>query len=287
MILLPILMKKHRHKRNLAEIARRLPEPRNYYAGCRRPAVDLPDNLLVFCRRSETELHDGSLQPHFHHRWVLIVPLRGAGTVHLDGRAHALRPGMTLLVPPLRLHRYSRVDDGAIVWLFVTFDLTERDKRAAVAEISSLSAEARRWVARVLDLWRQPEAKGSELATTVALLLLALRRKRRSQRTATVRLLERVNQWLAMHRAEPVTLGDLARGLGMSASHLRAVFRQEHGLSLGRYVRETRCRQAAVLLRAGTLTVTAAAAALGFRSVYAFSRTFKRVLGVSPIAMRS
>jgi AraC-like DNA-binding protein/mannose-6-phosphate isomerase-like protein (cupin superfamily) len=290
MILLSIPMTNSRHPgKSLTALARRaarLPAPRDYYAGRRRPALDLPDNLLLFCRHSAAELHDGSLQPHFHHRWVLIVVLRGAGIVHLDGRGHALRPGMTLLVPPLRLHRYRRVTGGKIVWLFVTFDLPGRDKRAATPELGQLNPAARALTQELLAQWQHEAAGGAQLATTTALLLLTLRRQRSVRQPASSGLLERVNRWLADHRPEPVVLANLAADLGISTSHLRAVFREEHGLSLGRYVRETRCRQAAVLLKAGQLTVTEAAAELGFQSVYAFSRTFKRVLGQPPSSLR-
>ncbi len=55
------------------------------------------------------------------------------------------------------------------------------------------------------------------------------------------------------------TLPRLAKRLGISESHLRARFRREAGLSLGRYLREARLREAALWLREEGLSVKAAA----------------------------
>jgi len=53
-------------------------------------------------------------------------------------------------------------------------------------------------------------------------------------------------------------------------------------MSLGRYLTESRCRRAALLLKSGGVTVAEAADRSGFGSVYAFSRTFRKVMGVAP-----
>jgi len=274
----------------LARAASRLPRPRDYYGGRRCPHLDLPDNLLLFCRHSTAELHDGSLQPHFHHRWVLVLPLRGRATVQVNERRFPLQPGMALLVPPLRLHQYRSVSRGKIDWLFATFELPDRDAQAATPELSRLTPNARQLVGEIINLWREggvDAATSAQLAMRAALLLLSLRRDSVERVVAIPALLERVNQWIAQHQQAPFTLTDLAVGVGLSGSHLRALFRQQFGLSLGRYVRETRCRLAALRLREGKATVTETATAFGFRSVYTFSRTFKRVLGVPPSAMRN
>lgn len=287
----------HRHRQPdlpaLARTASRLPAPADYYHGCRAPALRIPNNILLFCRHSATELHDGSLQPHFHHRWVLVIPLAGVGTVLVDENQYRLRPGRTLLVSPLRLHRYRDVQAGKICWLFVTFEWPSVQAEAAVPELGVLSLAAQRHLSAVLRLWQEQPAtpeSAAELAAHTALLLLTVRRAAPTAESAPAALaadlLRKINDWLQTHREQPVVLAEMARGIGWSESHLRAVFRQQFGISLGRYVRETRCRQAALRLRDGGLTVTEAAAACGFSSVYTFSRTFKRVLGTTPSSLR-
>lgn len=290
MIILPILMKINRHRHPslpaLAARAQRLPAPTNYYDGCRCPPLNLPDRVLLFCRHNAQELQDGSLQPHFHHRWVLMVALRGAGTVHVDGRRYRLGPGRTLLVPPLRLHRYERVDRGRIAWLFITFELPLDVQQPATPQPGRLTAESRARLRRILTPSPGNATTLTPLPVEVGLLLQSLARPTPTAPPPAPRLVERIQQWLLQHTSEPVTVAALARELAVSPSHLRAQFRQQYGMSLGRYLRETRCRLAAVLLKRGDRTVTETAAALGFQSVYAFSRTFKRILGMPPSALQ-
>ncbi len=277
----------------IAAEAYRLPVPADYFAGRRRPPVDVPDNILLFRRGSASELKDGTLQPHFHHRWVLIAALRGRGTVRVDGESHALGPGTMLLVPPLRLHRYEGVSRGMVCWLFITFELPAQDARSAKPTLGRLTRESRAFLAEALRAWNSGDASASvsaRLAAQVALLLLALRRSGgtdpESRRpSATHDMLARINAWLASHMDSPARLATMARALGVSESHLRALFRDRHGISLGRYARETRCRLAALQLQRGDTSITEVAAACGFGSVYSFSRTFKRVLGITPGAM--
>jgi len=216
----------------LARAAGDLAAPPDYYRGRRSPALPIPDNIVLFCRRSAAELHDGTWQPHFHHRWVLAVPLAGTGTVLVDEGRFRLRPGQTLLVPPLRLHRYHDIGRGRIRWLFVTFELPGEEAATAVPVAGELSPDARRLLGEVIRLWRTgapPRESAASLAVQTALLVLAVRHPAPGlatvEPTPPAALLRAVNDWLHAHRDGPVMLAALARGIGRSESHLRAVFR--------------------------------------------------------------
>lgn len=74
------------------------------------------------------------------------------------------------------------------------------------------------------------------------------------------------------------------RDLGYSTSHLRAVFNDKIGISLGRSVRETRLAQASMLLLTTKKSISTVAEETGFASLTAFSRAFSRRFGVAPKA---
>jgi len=57
-------------------------------------------------------------------------------------------------------------------------------------------------------------------------------------------------------------------------------------MSLGRYMKRVQIHRARNLLVEGRLTVGEVGAACGFASVFAFSRAFRRAVGVSPRAYR-
>lgn len=83
------------------------------------------------------------------------------------------------------------------------------------------------------------------------------------------------------HRAEDLTVGDLAERVGVSESHLSHLFREQIGVSVSRYRMWLRSVEAARLLMAGS-SITEVAYAAGFADAAHLSRTFKRLFGQTP-----
>ena len=73
-----------------------------------------------------------------------------------------------------------------------------------------------------------------------------------------------------------ITIAELSRRLGVSASNLRRCFKRQIGKSLGKYLRSRRMMFAAGLLRSSGQNISQIAALCGYRSAAAFSRAFKR-----------
>ena len=78
------------------------------------------------------------------------------------------------------------------------------------------------------------------------------------------------------------TVPSMARAAGVSASGLTQRFRKVLGQSPGHYLMTWRMHVAARLLRDPERSVAEVAEAVGYGSVEAFSRTFKRLLSQSP-----
>lgn len=268
-----------------------LRDPENYFCGVRRRAEPSPDNILAFFRRSPAALQTPNGAFEFHHRWVLVVALKGEGTLLLDRRPLRLRAGWAVLLPPLHLHGYQKLQ-SVIQWLFVTFEwsghsfLSEEwlgPRRLPPETVHSLNA-----VLQLLAL--QAEIPGPAHGSLVAAHLHeALRSLYPASQTAAPQLSQPDNLIATVRSAAAshpqARLLELARFIGMSESHLRARFRAETGISLGRFLRETRLRQAAIALREEGISVKTAAARAGYPDVCAFSRAFSRALGQPPSIM--
>jgi AraC-like DNA-binding protein len=82
------------------------------------------------------------------------------------------------------------------------------------------------------------------------------------------------------------TVRMLAAGVGMSRSGFAARFAQVVGEAPVQYLTRWRLQKAAALLTTRNTDVAEVAAAVGYESTAAFSKAFKRSVGVTPGAYR-
>ena len=89
-------------------------------------------------------------------------------------------------------------------------------------------------------------------------------------------------QWIDDHIAESVTLDELAARVHCSASHLRALFKQQVGSGVLRYQQDRRMQYALQWLEQPHLTLNEVARRCGYQDVEYFSRLFRRYHQISP-----
>ena len=87
--------------------------------------------------------------------------------------------------------------------------------------------------------------------------------------------------YLAEHFTEPLTLEAVADVCGITKFHLAREFKRYTGQTVITYINILRCKKAEVCLSEG-MTVTEAACESGFDSISYFSRTYKKLMGISP-----
>ncbi|WP_411109082.1 helix-turn-helix transcriptional regulator [Streptomyces sp. c-19] len=230
---------------------------------------------------------DGFLLPDLwqFHLYAYDADLRVAGT------DHAIRPGRVSLIPPGTQARYTY--RGRSRHLHVHLRLTTGTPlslpliRHAVPELARFTAQLRQalavwpsvparataevWAA----LWRvaqmnpagvddgQPDAPTAHPAWAAATALIE----------------ERL--------AEPLTVPEIARAVGVSHNHPTRLFRAAIGETVVGYIRARRMERAGHFLRATTLCIPAVAAAVGIPDLQAFNKTCRRELGASPRAIRA
>lgn len=93
---------------------------------------------------------------------------------------------------------------------------------------------------------------------------------------------EKALTFMQNHFADPLSSEDIANAVGISVSHLRLLFKKQHGISLMQMLNQIRVRQAKALLSSGMFTLAEVASACGFQNEYYFSRVFKQHVGISP-----
>jgi AraC family transcriptional regulator len=95
----------------------------------------------------------------------------------------------------------------------------------------------------------------------------------------------RVTEYVEAHLAEDLSLLRLARVSGISASHLRALFKRSVGVPVHEYVIQRRVERARALLSRGELPASQIALEAGFSHQSHMARCMRRVLGVTPASV--
>jgi AraC family transcriptional regulator len=98
--------------------------------------------------------------------------------------------------------------------------------------------------------------------------------------------LARVHEVVHHNFAEPFTLAELAAQARVHPVHMAAAFRRHYGCTIGEFVRRRRIEVACRALTTCAASIAEIALTVGFADQSHFSRTFKRLTGLTPAAYR-
>jgi AraC family transcriptional regulator len=102
----------------------------------------------------------------------------------------------------------------------------------------------------------------------------------------TDRRLRQVVAYIEDNLNQDMSLGEIAAVAGVSVSHFKTLFRESVGLPVHQYVIRRRLERARVLLAERELSISQIACETGFAHQSHLARHMRRVLGVSPKALR-
>jgi AraC-like DNA-binding protein len=230
---------------------------------------------------------------------ILIYCLQGAGWCRLRGRRWLIGEGDALFIPPATPHTYGAdarapwsiywahfIGRGAVQYLdalgvSVTSPVLHAPESGVIAEAFE---EMLGYVPHGYS-----EASLMGMSTALARLLGLLRWHQRSPERMARHGEEKVLRSIDLMRRRlggRLSVGDLARHVGLSPSRYAHVFRRFVGTSPLAFLANLKMQQACHWLAMGDDPVGEIAGRLGFDDPLYFSRAFHRIVGLSPRAYR-
>ena len=107
-------------------------------------------------------------------------------------------------------------------------------------------------------------------------------RGEKTENREKINAVQRMQDCIEQHIAEPITLHMLAQSAGYSPWHAARVFKELTGKTPFDYIREMRLSRAAVKLQGGDVKIVDVAFDFVFESHEGFTRAFSRQFGMSP-----
>jgi AraC family transcriptional regulator len=136
--------------------------------------------------------------------------------------------------------------------------------------------------------FRKPDEMSAVVMEGLALELLgrALRSCRKPD-ASSPRTLKLARQLMHDRFSEPLTVGEIASSVGSHPVYLVRAFREHYGLTVGEYLRKLRVEFACRQISGTEALLSRIAADAGFYDQSHFTRTFKRLTGMTPTEYRA
>ena len=231
------------------------------------------------------------LPTHAHELSHFCFVLAGNYTEKIAGKVFERAPAALVYYPPDVSHGEEHFTNGRHFLVEVDFKSlqTVRDYGARLSEPVVLDTTSSLWLVNRMYKEFSDRDEFSAVALesiSTELLVAASRRDKRTAERNPPLWLGRLKEFLRENFSEPPGLTELAKAVDVHPTHLARVFRQFERCTVGDYIREVRIDYARQRLVGSNEPLIEIALAAGFADQTHFTRSFKRVTGMTPTEFR-
>ena len=247
-----------------------------------------------------------------HDFWEMVFIDSGTANIVADDKIFKLSQGEAYFHKPNELHNIS-TDEEFANSAIITFDCNSRAIKPLADKIFKFNDFEKTLLNKIIhevkisyndklnEIYLKKMTKSSDapfggsqiIKNCIELLLISLLRNQEttekfndvnSVNVNSDKIVESVHQILSstLNSASSVNLTEISYKLGFSKSYIKAQFKKKTGYSIIQYFINMKIDKAKKLLSQHKFTISEIADALGFSSVYYFSRQFKLHTDMSP-----
>lgn len=255
-----------------------------------------PEVLHVEKIFDRAEGHAWKIAPHRHphlHQFLMID--HGHADLQIDARNTVIEAGMVLNLPPWTVHgfQFEPGTEGLVISLPVSeypdlFDVGPASIPLKHWFATNASERLDTTIETLFEVYQQGSFARREMLKTYATLvgyLLADASAHSAGTTANAAgesLIIRFETMVRKRFHERLKLGDYARDLAVSVSHLSRTCRDTTGASPSRFIESVVFKEACAQLAYTNTRVAQIGYDLGFHDAAYFSRAFRKHTGMSP-----
>jgi AraC-like DNA-binding protein len=236
-----------------------------------------------------------SIQSYVDREYVLQYCLKGNVDFRVENALYSMSEGTVLVMQPNTPHGYQVIRSQEQQYIIVHFILPPNSNLLASGTLHAAFAGAMRervtaCLLALEDEWRVREWRHEMVGTGLLLSVLGLAVRYASNSASELkgqapswRNVDVVIGWLHRNYMNDITIDDMSEVAGLSPAHFCKSFKAYTGISPHQYLIQIRIAKARELLCDANMTCSAIAESVGFPTSAAFSRTFRKVIGMSPM----
>ena len=234
-----------------------------------------------------------TLPRHAHERACLIVVLQGAFTELAARHTRVGQPATVIFRPADEPHtNHFHQLPSRCLNIELAPDWLERFHARVALPAHSIDVDCAALVGHTVRLYQEFQAPDAAAPLAIEGLLLEIvatiaRTELRPTPRGQADRLDQARTYLQAHFHESPTLATIAEQVGLHPVHLARAFRHRYQLTIGAYTRQLRVAAACRALVDTATPLAEIAVAAGFFDQSHFTRTFKRVTGLTPAAYRA
>lgn len=242
-----------------------------------------------------------------HDFWEMVYVDKGEIVATSDGVRHIVPQGSAIFHKPNEFHRLAANGTIAPNVFIITFVCTSRDMQFFNEKITEIPAKLRSYIADIIDerhiVRSDPPGTDTVNGRAVGIaseqmvklyleqfLILLLRGEEAAKpgRFSAERedwdnqLVNDMIHYLQEHIYQELSVSDLCRRFCYSKTQLSKVFKEATGSTIMDYYTRLKIKEAKYMIREGDLNFSQIAVQLSFDNPQYFSRTFKRIAGMTP-----
>ena len=257
------------------------------------------NSTLINCGHEKITSHDYRIYGLKREAKLTIwqYTVAGCGAIEIDGECHELQSGQAFLVNTPGNHIYF-LPPQSEQWEFIYLTLYGSEIRRLSAMTikqyghilnSSSTSQVVQMAQERLQGQHESDLNKFDISGFAYLFMLQLlaEQEHSEMTNPTQGMMQKINNFIAKHIHEPLTVERLAREVNLSSHYFSAIFHKTAGVPPREYLQEVRMRFALQLLQTEPLSIKEIAARCGFDDSNYFCRIFRKKYGASPNAYRN
>lgn len=255
------------------------------------------DFYLLYCGHQECP-SSYSFGPAVRPNYLIHYVLKGKGYYYVNERKYTIEANQGFLIRPKELTFYQADEEEPWTYLWIGFD---GSKAETYLKYSGLDEKTYTFSCNDSDLLKSyldqmmrhdtlSHYNEFSLQGLLFLFFAALAKSSEIPYEEDVEIdnlyISKAIEYIQKNYQNPILVADIANYVSLSRTYLTTIFQQTMHLSPQQFLLKFRITKASELLMNTTLSINTIAHSCGYTDPLAFSKTFKKVTGLTPTQYR-